>query len=203
MKLFIKIGTYLTLIIIIAVFSFNYIIINQSNKFLYDSVKDVPSKNFGLVLGASKFGYYGGINPYYQYRIDAAFELFEQRKIQKIIVSGDNHSKGYDETTAMAESLIELGVPDSCIIRDYAGFRTLDSVVRAKKVFNCQELIIVSQKFHNQRAVFAARFYGIDAVGYNARDVQTRNNYTHLREIGAKFLMVLDLYCFNRQPRFL
>lgn len=203
MKLFIKIGAYLTPLIIIAIFSFNYIIINKSNKFLYDSVDDVPSKNFALVLGASKFGYYGGINPYFQYRIDAAFELFEQKKIQKIIVSGDNHCEGYDETTAMAESLMELGVPDSCIIRDYAGFRTLDSVVRAKKVFNCQELIIVTQKFHNQRAVFAARFYGIDAVGYNARDVQAQNNYTHFREIGAKFLMILDLYCFNRQPRFL
>jgi len=203
MKLFLKIGIYLSALILIGVISFNYIIINNTDEFLHDSIESVPAKKVGLVLGASKFGYYGGINPYFQYRIDAAFELYSHGKIEKIIVSGDIHSKAYDETTAMAESLIELGVPDSCIIRDYAGFRTLDSVVRAKKVFNCSELIIVTQKFHNQRAVFAARFYGIDAIGYNARDVQAQNNYTHLREIGAKFLMVLDLYCFNRQPRFL
>lgn len=103
----------------------------------------------------------------------------------------------------MAEYLIGLGVPDNAIIRDYAGFRTLDSVVRAQKVFHCNSLIIVSQKFHNQRAVFIARHYGIDAVGYNARDVASKSNLTHWREFAARFGAVLDLYVLNRQPKFL
>ena len=85
----------------------------------------------------------------------------------------------------------------------YAGFRTLDSAVRAKKVFNCKSLIIVSQKFHNQRAVFIAHQNEIDAVGFNAKDVESKNNFTHIREIGAKFIAVLDLFVFYRQPKFL
>ena len=89
------------------------------------------------------------------------------------------------------------------IVRDYAGFRTLDSVIRAKKVFNCSSLIIVSQKFHNQRAVFIARKNGIDAVGYNSKDVTSKNNLTHLREIGAKFMAIIDIFVLNRQPKFL
>ena len=202
MKLFVRISIFLGALFLTCLFSFNFIIKRGSSAHLYDSIHEIPNKKTALVLGAAKFGKYGGINPYYQYRINAAYNLFANNKVEKLIVSGDNHSKSYDETTAMAESLISMGVPDSCIIRDYAGFRTLDSVIRSKKVFNCQELIIVSQKFHNERAVFAARYYGIDAVGYNARDVQATNNYTHFREIGAKFLMVLDLYCLKTQPRF-
>lgn len=203
MKNYIRLILFLGSLFFTAIISFNVIVKQSSSLYLYDSISEIPSKETALVLGSNKFGKFGGINPYYKYRINAAFELFSQKKVEKIIVSGDNHSQGYDETSAMAQSLVDLGVPDSCIIRDYAGFRTLDSVVRAKKVFNCSELIIVSQKFHNERAVFAARFFGIDALGYNAKDVRSKNNYTHFREIGAKFLMVLDLYCLNTQPRFL
>lgn len=182
-------------------FPANFLIEYSTQNYLYDDLKDVPQKETALVLGARKHGNFG-INPYFQYRIDAAAELYFTGKVKKIIVSGDNHRVGYDETTDMAESLIEKGVPDSCIIRDYAGFRTLDSVVRAQKVFHCNSLIIVSQKFHNQRAVFIARHYGIDAAGYNARDVSSKSNLTHIREFAAKFGAVLDLYILNRQPKF-
>jgi SanA protein len=156
----------------------------------------------GLVLGSGKNGR-NGINLYFKYRMEAAAELYFQGKVKKLIVSGDNHIKTYDETTDMADYLIDLGVPDHDIIRDYAGFRTLDSVVRAKKVFNCKSLIIVSQKFHNQRAVFIARHHNIDAVGYNAQDVQSKNNFTHWREFAAKFGTIIDLFLLNRQPKFL
>jgi SanA protein len=180
----------------------NCLIIVSTNNYLFDKVEDLPEKEFALVLGAGKKGKYG-INLYFKYRMEAAAELYFQGKVKKLIVSGDNHIKTYDETTDMADYLINLGVPDHDIIRDYAGFRTLDSVVRAKKVFNCKSLIIVSQKFHNQRAVFIARHYNIDAVGYNARDVQSKNNFTHWREFAAKFGTIIDLYLLNRQPKFL
>lgn len=174
----------------------------STESYLYDSIETVPSKEYALVLSANKNGKFG-INQYFQYRMEAVANLYFNKKVKKIIVSGDNHIKTYDETTDMANYLIAMGVPDSVIIRDYAGFRTLDSVVRSKKVFNCKSLIIVSQKFHNQRAVFIAHQNGIDAVGYNAKDVESKNNLTHLREIGAKFVAVLDLFVFCRQPKFL
>ena len=135
--------------------------------------------------------------------MEATAELYFAGKIAYVIVSGDNSRVGYDEPSQMADYLVELGIPRDKITLDYAGFRTLDSVIRAKKVFNCKELIIVSQKFHNQRAVYAAKQYGIAAVGYNARDVQSKWNITHLREIASKFLMILDLHVFNTKPKFL
>ncbi len=180
----------------------NCLIISSTNNYLYDSLENIPPKEVGLVLGSGKNGR-NGINLYFKYRMEAAAELYFQGKVKKLIVSGDNHIKSYDETTDMADYLINLGVPDQDIIRDYAGFRTLDSVVRAKKVFNCKSLIIVSQKFHNQRAVFIARHHDIDAVGYNAQDVQSKNNVTHWREFAAKFGTIIDLFLLNRQPKFL
>jgi SanA protein len=179
-----------------------FLIEHSTQNYLYDNMELIPERECALVLGANKNGK-NGINEYFHYRMEAASALYFNKKVKKIIVSGDNHRKGYDETTDMAEYLITLGVPDSAIIRDYAGFRTLDSVVRSKKVFNCKSLIIVSQKFHNQRAVFIAHQYKIDAIAFNAQDVSSKTNLTHIREIGAKFLAILDLFVFNRQPKFL
>jgi SanA protein len=174
----------------------------STEQYLFDNLYELPEKDAALVLGANRNGRYG-INSYFKQRMIAAADLYFSGKVKQLIVSGDNHIKTYDETTDMAEYLIGLGVPDSAIIRDYAGFRTLDSVVRAQKVFHCNSLIIVSQEFHNERAVFIARHFEIDAVGYNALDVASKSNYTHLREIGAKFLTILDLYLLNTQPKFL
>lgn len=189
--------------LILTVICFNIIIVNKSEQFLYDRLTDIPEKSTALVLGAAKNGKNEGVNPYFKYRMEAAAALYFEGKIKNIIVSGDNHIRGYDEPSDMANYLIELGVPKEIIILDYAGFRTLDSVIRAKKVFNCQELIIVSQKFHNQRAVYAARQMGIDAVGYNARDVSSNRNFTHMREIASKFLMILDIHLLHTKPKFL
>lgn len=200
MKLIIRISK-LFIGLCIVVLTFNYIIISKSEPYLYDKVKDVPLKKTALVLGTIKGT--NGLNPYFKYRMEAAAELYFEGKIEQILVSGDNHAVGYDETTDMANYLVSLGVPRSVITLDYAGFRTLDSIIRAKKVFNCSELIIVSQRFHNQRAVYAARAIGIDAVGYNATDVRSKNNFTHYREIVSKFVMILDLHAFHTEPKFL
>lgn len=202
MKLIYK---YYDLIIIplLIVITFNQWIIIRSEKYLYDEIDAIPKRTTALVLGCSKNGPFGSINPYFKYRMDAAAELYFSGKVEQILVSGDNHIKSYDEPTDMANYLINLGVPKEKIILDYAGFRTLDSVIRAKKVFNCEELIIVSQKFHNQRAVYAARYFGIDAIGYNTRDVQNKNNFTHYREFVSKFVMILDLHLLKTKPKFL
>jgi SanA protein len=191
------------LILVLIVILFNQIIIKGAENYLYDQIEDVPHKSTALVLGCAMKGRYGGINPYFKYRMESAAELFHAGKVDRILVSGDNHIKSYDEPTDMANYLVGLGVPRNKIVLDYAGFRTIDSVIRAKKVFHCEELIIVSQKFHNQRAVYAARHHGINAVGYNTRDVQNRNNFTHYREIVSKFVMILDLHLLNTKPKFL
>lgn len=194
---------YLTIFTLFIVVSFNLAIIENSKNYLFDDLEKLPEKDFALVLGCSQFSQNGNLNPYFVYRMEAAADLYHSGKVEQILVSGDNHIVGYDEPTDMANYLVSLGVPRNKIILDYAGFRTIDSIIRAKKVFNCQELIIVSQKFHNQRAVYAAREHGIDAVGYNAQDVQSKNNFTHYREIVSKFVMILDIHVLHTKPKFL
>jgi SanA protein len=168
---------------------------------LYTSLEKVPSREYALVLGCAKQGK-NGINPFFRARLDATVELYEAGKIEQIIVSGDNHKIGYNEPADMTLYLQEKGIPSSKIIQDYAGFRTLDSVLRAKKIFNCKDLIIVSQKPHNQRAVYIANSIHINAVGYNATNPKEYATYSLVREYFAKILMISDIYLFKTNPKF-
>jgi len=123
--------------------------------------------------------------------------------VEYIIVSGDNHIKGYNEPEQMQLSLMKLGIPKERIILDFAGFRTLDSVVRAKSIFGQTQLTVISQKFHNQRAIFISKYKGIDAIGYNAKDVSLKWSYrTMIREKLARVKVIFDLV-FGVDPKFL
>jgi SanA protein len=124
-----------------------------------------------LVLGCSPTVGGGYTNPFFATRIQAAAELFRLGKVDYLLVSGDNRRRDYDEPSAMKEALVAAGVPQNRIYCDYAGRRTLDSVVRAGDVFGQGNIIVVSQEFHNQRAIFIAQHRGIDAIGFNAPDV--------------------------------
>jgi SanA protein len=120
-----------------------------------------------------------------------------------VIVSGDNSTQYYDEASAMKKALVENGVPDSVITLDYAGFRTLDSVVRCKWVFGQSDIILVSQEFQNERALFIAEHFGINAVGFNAQDVPEGYGLkTSIREYFARVKAVLDIYVLKTQPKF-
>ncbi len=170
----------------------------------WEDVGKIPFNRVGLLLGSNKYGNYGGENLFFTYRINAAVELFNGGKIKHIIVSGDNHREGYDEATDMHDALVALGVPDSCITLDYAGFRTFDSVVRAKKVFGQDSITVISQKFHNERAVYIADHFGIHAIGFNAMEVPSKyDRRTKLREYLAKAKAILDLYVLGSEPKFL
>jgi SanA protein len=159
--------------------------------------------NTGLLLGTSRRLVSGRPNQYFYNRMDAAAELFNRNIIRRIIVSGDNRFTYYNEPLDMRNALIQRGVPANKIHMDYAGFRTLDSVVRANKIFGQDQIIVISQKFHNERAVFIARKKGIDAQGYNASDVPVNKRLkTRLREIGARNKAMLDVV-FGVQPKFL
>ena len=162
----------------------------------------LPQVDVALVLGCSpKIG--SRPNMFYENRMEAAAALYRAGRVKALIVSGDNSTHQYDEPTAMKESLIALGVPAERIYCDYAGFRTLDSVVRAEAIFGQARFIIVSQRFHNERAVFLAQHHGLEAWGYNAQDVShSIGLMTHLREYLARVNAVLGVTLLQTRPKF-
>ena len=171
---------------------------------MYDSVETVPKRRVGLVLGCSEFLRGRRRSAFFATRMKAAAALFHGDKVDYLLVSGDNHRVGYDEPSDMKRALQRLGVPEANIYCDYAGFRTFDSVVRARKVFGQQQVTIVSQAFHNERAIFIARDQGLDAIGFNASAVRGRKSArTHVRELFARVKTVLDIYALRTRPRFL
>jgi SanA protein len=171
---------------------------------IMEAVVDVPECEVALVLGCSRLLSGKWENRYFNYRIDAVAELFEAGKVKHILVSGDNSRTDYDEPSDMKLALIERGIPEDRIHCDYAGFRTLDSVVRAKEVFQQDRFVIVSQEFHVQRALYLAREKGIEAYGYVARDVKgERAQKTKWREELARVKAVLDVKFLGTDPKFL
>jgi len=182
----------------------NYWITSSTKSQLYTDANSIPARKVGLVLGASKKTIRGTDNLYFNFRIQAAYKLFKAHKVQYLLLSGDNHVKGYDEPSDMREALIALGVPDSCIILDYAGFRTLDSVVRCNEVFSEDSITIISQEFHNQRALFIANKNNIHAIAFNAQEVNKNYSFkTRFREYFARVKCILDIYVLYTSPKFL
>ncbi len=195
----------LSLIIIILVFTVwaNISVRKFSGYYITDKIEKVAANNTGLLLGTSRNLRNGNKNEFFFNRIDATIRLFKSGKIRNIIISGDNSKSDYNEPLDMKTELVKGGIPDTLIYLDYAGFRTLDAVVRAKEIFGQNSFIVISQKFHNERAVFLARKYGINAFGFNAGEVAAYNGFkTKLREIFARDKMFIDL-AFGVKPKFL
>ncbi len=169
---------------------------------LYDDTLAIPHNKVGLVLGTARHRPEGGINPYYQYRIDATLALYRAGKISFVLVSGDNGSIYYNEPNTIKKDLVAGGIPEDKIFLDYAGFRTLDSVMRARVIFGLDSVTVISQEFHNERALFLANKKDLYAIGFNARDIGGSEGLNvHLREYPARVKVFLDLL-FNTQPRF-
>ena len=181
----------------------NAIVKHSAKGHLYSNVQEIPYRHVGLLLGTSPTMANGNPNRYYHHRISAAASLYFANKISYILISGDNHRHGYNEPEEMRQSLIALGVPDSVITLDYAGFRTYDSMVRAYKVFGQRSFTVISQYWHNERAVYIAQQKGMDAVAFNAQDVSYRKSYlkNHTRESLAKVKVVWDV-ATNKSPRY-
>ena len=170
---------------------------------IYTEVGTIPMNRVGLRLGTSPKLKNGNNNLYFDYRILAAMELYKAGKIKYILISGDNRREEYNEPEEMKKALMQKGVPEKFIYLDYAGFRTLDSVVRAKEVFGQNQLTIISQRFHNERAIYLAEKNGINAIGYNAKDVSAYAGLkTNIRELLARVKMFIDL-AIDKQPHFL
>lgn len=180
-------------------------VINSSDAYITDKWALLPDNDVGLVLGTSPYLSNGKNSPAFQGRIDAAAELYRVGKIKHLIVSGANPDETYNEPRAMRKALMQAGVPDEAITMDFAGFRTLDSVVRARQVFKLERFTIITQKYHSYRAVFIARKFGVPAYGFIApANADGRPGNRHpAREVLARMAAVLDLFVLNTKPKFL
>lgn len=194
---------YATLALVVLIIFLNFKVKNDVQESMYDSIVETPQKKVGLLLGTAKYVKGGWINLYYKHRITAAVDLYKAGKIKYILISGDNGRESYDEPTLMKEDLMAAGIPESAIYLDYAGFRTLDSIVRCKRIFGEMDILVISQKFHNERAVYIAKAKGMQAIGYNAKDVNAKYGFkTNIREYLARTKMFIDLW-FGIEPKFL
>lgn len=181
----------------------NYWVEQSAKEKTFSTIESIPYNPTGLVLGTSKKVRGGNINLYFKYRMEAAVELFNAGKIKFIIVSGDNSIMEYNETRDMKKALVEMGIPEDKIVEDFAGFSTLDSVLRAKEVFGQDSITVISQEFHNKRAVFIAKNHDIYALGFNAQNVPQRyGTVTITREYFARVKAILDVYVLGSMPKF-
>jgi len=176
----------------------------DASAFIYSDVSNIPAKKTALLLGTSKYLSNGNINYFYKYRIESAVRLFKAGKVKAIVVSGDNGHKSYDEPTAMHDDLVAKGVPSQYITLDYAGFRTLDSIVRAEAIFDLEDYIIVSQRFHLERAIYIAHAKHQKVLGFVAKDFKNTvwaKRMEH-RELLARAKAFLDIHILGKEPKF-
>lgn len=203
MKRKISFGILIIISFLILLFGPDSFISFRTQSRLYNQVSEIPHNRVGLLLGTSKYQSQGHINLFYKYRLNAAIELFNNHKIDFILISGDNGQIEYNEPKTIRDDLVTAGIPQNRIFLDYAGFRTWDSIIRAKKVFGETQMTVISQKFHNERAIFIGNRNRMKLIGFNAQDVpQGYGTKTMIREKLARIKLMLDIV-FNKQPRYL
>lgn len=197
-------GLTLVGLLMVAVIAANAWVIGFSKPYVYDHLKWVPKRKVALVLGTSPYTSSGAENLLFNYRIKAAAQLLQAGKVEHLLLSGSNPSQYYNEPQLMYKALEHHGVSGSDMTMDFAGLRTLDSVVRANKVFCLESYTVVSQRFHNFRAVFIARHRGIDAVAYSwpHEDAQ-QPFFTEAREFLARVVAALDVLVLHSRPKYL
>ena len=207
MKKVIKIFLWSTCIIlfvcIVVMLICDQIVVNNAEGKVFSDIDTIKYNKVGLLLGTTPQARIGRItNAFFTYRIDAAEQLYKAGKIDQILISGDEHSlDGVNETECMRDSLVARGVPASAIFLDGKGYRTICSVINANKVYGLKSFTIISQKFHNERAIYQAEHLGLDVENiqaYNAKDPKSRRAYhTTIREYFARVKMFMDLITYN------
>ncbi len=202
MKKLFKLAVWATITAFLFVLITNIWIVHSTMQHIY-GMETIPPNDVALVLGTSKRTSDGRLNKYFVERMNAAASLHRTEKIKHLLVSGDNSSEYYNEPRDMLQALGDLHISETDISLDFAGFRTLDSVVRSREVFGQQSITIVTQEFHCYRALFIAHYFGINAIGYAADDGVPIHINLAFREILARSFAVIDLYILQRRPRFL
>ncbi len=174
----------------------------KTDPYIFDDLRQLPEQKVAIVLGTSKYYKGGAFNQYYSYRIQGAINAYNSGKVKYLLLSGDNAQQNYNEPMTMKKDLIKAGIPASNIVMDFAGFRTLDSIVRTQKVFSTNEFTIITQRFHCERALFIALHSGIEAQCYAVPS--PKNMMTiRFREVLARLGALADLYILKREPRYL
>ena len=203
LRLCIKASLWLSLLVLVAISFSKWRIEHSAVNRVYTDINSIPKRKVALVLGCARHLANGRENLYFRYRMEAAAELYHAGKVAHILVSGDNSHVSYDESTDMMNALIAKGVHADHIVRDFAGFSTLDSVVRAKEVFLEEQCIVVSQAFHVKRAIYIGAAHDMNLIGYCAQDVSNRAGFkTNVRECLARFKTILDVHLLGREPKF-
>lgn len=181
----------------------NQIVVNNAKGKVFSNIDSIKSNKVGLLLGTTPQARFDRItNYFFIYRIDAAEQLYKARKIDQILISGDENSlDGVNETECMRDLLVARGIPTNAIILDGKGYRTISSVINANKVYGLKSFTIISQKFHNERAIYQAEHLGLDVENiqaYNAKDPKSRRAYlTTIREYFARVKMFMDLITYD------
>ncbi|TDO77343.1 SanA protein [Flavobacterium chryseum] len=201
MKKYFKIALYLAIIGLAAIIAVNYYVKSSTKKNIYYSLKKFPKNDVGIIFGA-------GINgdqpsKYLKDRLDAGILLYNSKRINKILLSGDNGSNEYDELTVMKNYCFSHGVDTTKIFIDYAGFDTYSTMYRAKHIFNIKKATLISQKYHLNRAIYIGQKLGIKSVGFPANSGEYRGyQYVTFREYLSIFKSFFDVLR-NREPHFL
>ena len=206
LKLVIKSLLWISAVLLVFILFTNIWIIGSTQKQVYESDRlslADSTKTTLLVLGTSHKTMAGDDNLFFKERIMTANMLYNLGFVDRMILSGDHIAKYYNEPSVMRRNLVELGVPDSILIADDGGARTLDSVIRCKQVFNVDDVIIVTQRFHAYRALFISNYYDLPAIVVATNPVESSNKFRVLaREVLARPLAVLDLYVFHSKPQY-
>ncbi len=172
----------------------NLVVVQSSQSKIFFDVKNIPSNDVGLVLGTNRFVAKGKENLFFKYRMEATARLYKEGKVKYLILSG-NKEEFYDEPRDMKAALENMGVPENAMLLDTAGYRTFDSVTRCKKVYNQEKVTVISQNFHNSRALYLCEHEGIEAVGFAAQDVPDGYSArTLVREYLARPKAMIDVY---------
>ncbi|MFN3411672.1 MAG: vancomycin high temperature exclusion protein [Exilispira sp.] len=188
---------YLFIIITLLLLSFDLYITFSTQKFIYDDIFSLPNYQYCLLLGTSKYTVKNSINLYYKYRIESVKYLYENSKIKKIILSGDSRESNYDETKYMKKDLLRMKIPEDILIIDADGFRTIFSILNLYKKYNIDDVIVVSQRFHLERAIFIGRIFGLKLNGFAAKDIDGISKIKiQIRERGARIRLLLDLFLY-------
>jgi len=191
-------------ILLIFVIASNSWVIISTRSQVFKDAQQLQTSGVALVLGTSHRLLNGVPNPFFQNRIATAAELYRNGKAVHFILSGDNRSRYYNEPMEMKKALMKHDVPASAITLDYAGLRTLDSIVRCKEIFGQSKIIIITQPFHSYRALFISNYYHMDAVALVAKEpTQQISVQVYFREYLARTKAILDLYVLGTEPRHL
>lgn len=201
LKKYFKIALYLTIIGLIAVVSVNYYVKSSTKKNIHHSLKRFPKNDVGIIFGAGIRG--DQPSKYLKDRLDAGILLWKAKRINKILLSGDNGREEYDELTVMKNYCYTHGVDTTKIFIDYAGFDTYSTMYRAKHIFNIKKATLISQEYHLNRAIYIGQKLGIKSVGYSANKGEYSGyKYVCFREYGSVFKSFFDVLR-NREPHFL